>query len=73
MQVETASSQVRAFARTDDSESDRKVEQNLQASSEGGSESPTVFVKESQEPRPEPEYTKSDTAALTGNTLDISV
>lgn len=73
MQVETASSQVRAYTRSDDSESNRKVEKNQQTSSDGGNESPTVFVEESQESRPEPVYTKSDTAALTGNKLDISV
>ena len=73
MSVETVSSQVRAYARSDDGEADRKVEQNQQASPDGGGESPAVFVKEPQEPRSEPMFTKSDTAAQTGKNLDISV
>jgi hypothetical protein len=73
MQVETASSQVRAYARSDDGEADRKVEKNQRASPDGGGESPAVSVKESQEPRSEPMFIKSDTAAQTGKNLDISV
>lgn len=73
MQVETAGHQARAYIRADNSDADRKVEQNQQTSSEGGSESPTVFVRESQEPAPEPQYAQSETSAQTGNNLDISV
>ena len=73
MQVETASGQVRAYARSGDGEADRKVEQNRQASADGGGESPAVLMKESQEPRSQPMFTKSDTAAQTGKNLDISV
>jgi hypothetical protein len=73
MQIDGMGGQLRVFARGADGETGRQVEQNRQSDGDGGNGTPTEFVSQAREERPERTIVRSDTAALTGKNIDISI
>lgn len=72
MQIDGAGGQIRAFAHGADGETNRQVEQNRQADADGGG-APSVTVQQAHGEGGDRTIARSDTAALTGNNIDISI